>query len=84
MREHRTVHGAFVRFPGTLYEVGLSPDPGQVLAVKIEVDTNPPAGAVTDATLVLGIPGHSDHRFRSIPITDSGANRSPIPAQTGQ
>ena len=52
MREHRTVHSAFVRFPGTLYEIGLSPQPGQVLAVKIEVDTNPPPGAVTDTTLV--------------------------------
>ena len=52
MREHRTVHSAFVRFPGTLYETGLSPHPGQVLAVKIEVDTNPPPGAVTDTTLV--------------------------------
>ena len=52
MREHRTVHSAFVRFPGTLYEIGLSPHPGQVLAIKIEVDTNPPSGAVTDTTLV--------------------------------
>ena len=52
MREHRTVHSAFVRFPGTLYEIGLSPHPGQVLAVKIEVDSNPPAGAATDTTLV--------------------------------
>ena len=52
MREHRTVHSAFVRFPGTLYEIGLSPHPGQVLAVKIVVDTNPPPGAVTDTTLV--------------------------------
>lgn len=52
MREHRTVHSAFVRFPGTLYELGLSPHPGQVLAIKIEVDTNPPSGAVTDTTLV--------------------------------
>ena len=52
VREHRTVHSAFVRFPGTLYDIGLSPDPGQVLAVKIEVDTNPPPGAVTDTTLV--------------------------------
>jgi len=25
-------------------------------------------------------PAHSDHRFRRIPITDSGAFRSPIPA----
>ena len=52
MREHRAVHSAFVRFPGTLYEIGLSPHPGQVLAVKVEVDTNPPAGATTDTTLV--------------------------------
>ena len=52
MREHRTVHSAFVRFPGILYEIGLSPHPEQALAVKIEVDTNPPAGATTDTTLV--------------------------------
>ena len=52
MREHRAVHSAFVRFPGTLYEIGLSPHPGQVLAVKVEVDTNPPAGATMDTTLV--------------------------------
>ena len=52
MREHRAVHSAFVRFPGTLYEIGLSPHTGQVLAVKVEVDTNPPAGATMDTTLV--------------------------------
>ena len=52
VREHRAVHSAFVRFPGTLYEIGLSQHPGQVLAVKIEVDTSPPSGAVTDTTLV--------------------------------
>ena len=52
MREHRAVHSAFVRFPGALYEIGLSPHADQVLAVKVEVDTNPPAGATTDTTLV--------------------------------
>ena len=52
IREHRAVHSAVVRFPGTLYEIGLSPHPGQVLAVKVEVDTNPPAGATTDTSLV--------------------------------
>ena len=52
MREHRTVHSVLVRFLGTLDELGLSPHPGQVLAVKIEIDTNPPAGAATDTTLV--------------------------------
>ncbi len=52
IRDHRTLHSAFVRFPRTLYEIGLSPHPDQVLAVKIEVDTNPPKGAAMDTTLV--------------------------------
>jgi hypothetical protein len=48
----RTVESASVRFPGLLHEVGLSPHPNQVLWVKIEVDTNPPAGAGLAATVV--------------------------------
>jgi len=43
--DQETVHSAFVRFRGLLYELGLSPHREQILAVKIEVDTNPPAGA---------------------------------------
>jgi hypothetical protein len=46
------VHSAFIRFTGLLYELGLSPHREQVLAVKVEVDTNPPAGAVLATTLV--------------------------------
>ena len=52
LREQRTVHGAVVRFPGILYESGLSPHPAEVLAVRVEVDTRPPAGARTAITLV--------------------------------
>ena len=52
MREHRAVQSAFARFSRVLYEIGLSPHAGQVLAVKVEVDTNLPAGATTDTTLV--------------------------------
>ena len=52
IREHRVVHSAFVRFPGVLYETGLSPNPTEALAVKVEVDTLPPAGAVTDVSLL--------------------------------
>lgn len=52
VRDQRTVHGAFVRFRGTLHEVGLSPHAAEVLAVKIEVDTRPPPGATTDVTVV--------------------------------
>lgn len=50
--DQKTVHSAFVRFPGLLFELGLSPHRDEVIAVKIEVDTRPPAGAVTTTTLV--------------------------------
>jgi predicted nucleotidyltransferase component of viral defense system len=50
--DQKTVHGAFVRFRGLLYELGLSPHRDEVLAVKIEVDTNPPRGAELATTIV--------------------------------
>lgn len=50
--DQKAVHSAFVRFPGLLYELGLSPHPSEVLAVKIEVDTNPPAGAGLTTSVV--------------------------------
>ena len=52
VREERPVHSAFVRFPGVLHELGLSPHAAETLAIRIEVDTRPPAGAVTETTLV--------------------------------
>lgn len=50
--DQKTVHSAFVRFPGLLYDLGLSPQRDEVMAVKIEVDTNPPAGAGLATTVV--------------------------------
>jgi hypothetical protein len=50
--DKRTIHSAFIRFSGLLYELGLSPHRSEVLAVKIEVDTNPPAGAGLATTVV--------------------------------
>lgn len=50
--DQKTVHGAFIRFPSLLYELGLSPHRDQVLAVKVEVDTNPPAGAELSTSVV--------------------------------
>jgi len=50
--DQKTVHSAFVRFPGLLYELGLSPHRDEALAVKIEVDTNPPAGAGLTTTVI--------------------------------
>jgi predicted nucleotidyltransferase component of viral defense system len=50
--DQKIVHSAFVRFRDLLYELGLSPHRDEVLAVKIEVDTNPPAGAELATTIV--------------------------------
>jgi hypothetical protein len=52
LNDKKTVHSAFVRFPGLLFELNLSPHASEVLAVKIEVDTRPPAGARLSTTLV--------------------------------
>lgn len=52
VNDARTVHSAFVRFPGLLYELGSSPQRGEMLAVKLEVDTQPPAGAGLETTIV--------------------------------
>ena len=50
--DQKTVHNAFIRFSGLLFELKLSPHQDEMLAVKLEVDTNPPAGAVLDTSLV--------------------------------
>lgn len=50
--DQKTVNSAFIRFPGLLYEMGLSPNPNEVLAVKMEVDTNPPKGAGLSTTVI--------------------------------
>ena len=52
VNDRKVVHSAFVRLRGLLYELDLSPHRSEVLAVKIEVDTNPPAGAVLTTSLV--------------------------------
>ncbi|MBI3926205.1 MAG: nucleotidyl transferase AbiEii/AbiGii toxin family protein [Armatimonadetes bacterium] len=43
--DNKTVHSAFLRFRGLAYELGLPAQRSQVLAIKVEVDTRPPAGA---------------------------------------
>ena len=52
VNDQRTVHSAFIRFPGLLFELGLSPQRSEKLAVKIEVDTNPPQGAGLATTVI--------------------------------
>ncbi len=46
------MHSAFIRFRGLLYELELSPHRDEALAVEIEVDTNPPAGAGLATTVI--------------------------------
>jgi hypothetical protein len=52
VNDGKTVHNAFVRFPNLLFELSLSPHRDEVLAVKLEVDTNPPVGAGLATSLV--------------------------------
>ncbi len=50
--KHKTVLSAFIKFPTLLYELDLSPHQDETISVKIEINTNPPAGANTEVTLV--------------------------------
>jgi hypothetical protein len=43
---------SFIHFPGLPQELGLSGHAREMLAVKIEVDTRPPAGGKTETTIV--------------------------------
>lgn len=52
VNDQKTVHSAFIRFPGLLFELGLSAQQSEVLAVKMEVDTQPPRGASLSTTVV--------------------------------
>ena len=47
-----TVNKAFIKFRGLEHELGLSPLPDQVFSIKVEVDTNPPAGAGLETTII--------------------------------
>lgn len=63
VNDRKAVHSAFVRFPGLLYELGVSAQPAEALAVRVEVDTRPPAGARLETSVVrrhvtLRLPHH--------------------------
>jgi predicted nucleotidyltransferase component of viral defense system len=48
----KTVKSAFVKFEGLLHEIGLSPHRSETVSIKVEIDTNPPAGANLETTIV--------------------------------
>lgn len=50
--DREVVHNAWIRFVGLYHELGLSPHREEVLAIRVEVDTRPPAGAGLATTVV--------------------------------
>ncbi|MCK4248643.1 MAG: nucleotidyl transferase AbiEii/AbiGii toxin family protein [Candidatus Omnitrophica bacterium] len=45
------VYSAFFKFSGLLFEYGISPHKDKKISIKMEIDTNPPAGGVEEVTL---------------------------------
>jgi predicted nucleotidyltransferase component of viral defense system len=50
LNERQVVHSAFIRFRGLLYQLGLTPHESEILAIKLEIDTNPPRNASLETT----------------------------------
>ena len=51
-KTENAVKSAFIKFSGLLYEVGLSPHRSETTSIKVEIDTNPPAGAGLETSIV--------------------------------
>lgn len=51
-RGGRTMKSAYVSFPGLLHELGLSGRAEETLSVRVELDSRPPAGAVTQTSVL--------------------------------
>lgn len=51
-KDEKNVNSAFLKFSGLLKELGLSNLKDQKLSVKLEIDTDPPAGAHIESTIV--------------------------------
>jgi len=52
LKELGSVKSAFIRLPGLLYELGLSPQRHEVLSIKVEVDSRPPEGGMTETSII--------------------------------
>ena len=51
-KEREPVFSAFIRFPGLPFELGLTKRKEQKVSIKIEVDTEPPSGAILETSLI--------------------------------
>lgn len=52
MSSPKVVMSAFLKFPGLLYELGISPYETETVSIKIEIDTNPPEGAAYSTKII--------------------------------
>ena len=52
LNDTKIVQSAFIRFPGLLFELGLSTQPSEGFDIKVEVDTNPPKGAGLETSVI--------------------------------
>ena len=52
LSQHQVVHSAFIRFRRLLYQLNLTPHEAEILTVKVEIDTTPPAQATLETTLL--------------------------------
>ncbi len=50
--ERKTVHTVWIRISEILRDLELSPIPGQKLSIKLEIDSNPPAGARLETRII--------------------------------
>lgn len=51
-KEDRVVKSAFLKFEGLLFELGLSPHASENVSIKLGIDTNPPAGAGVETSII--------------------------------
>lgn len=52
IKDSKVVKSAFIKFPGLLYELGLSTYQNARFSIKIEIDTQPPEGAVITSSII--------------------------------
>ncbi len=52
INDRKTVHSAFIQFQDVLFEGGISNHKDEKLSIKIEIDTNPPQGAILKNTVL--------------------------------
>jgi len=50
--DRKVVHTGWIRLAGILYDAGIAGLPDQKLAIKLEIDTRPPAGAFCERSII--------------------------------